>query len=193
MGKKTMMDKNMKQVLKVMVGSLNPVKVNAVRSAVATVFTDRLVECQGMAAPSGVADQPMTAGETRQGAVNRVAFCRADSHQGEKADLYVAIEGGVDQFEYGPATFAYVVIADHNRQIVGRSAILPLPGVVFEALQQGEELGDVMDRLFNTDNIKQKGGAIGLLTKGHATRESAYTQALILALAPFIYAELYTR
>jgi non-canonical (house-cleaning) NTP pyrophosphatase len=48
-----------------------------------------------------------------------------------------------------------------------------------------------MDRLFNTDNIKQKGGAIGLLTKGLATRESVYRQATLLALAPFVNPELY--
>ena len=49
-----------------------------------------------------------------------------------------------------------------------------------------------MDRLFNTDNVKQKQGAIGLLTHGLATRESVYRQAIILAMAPFIHPDLYT-
>jgi non-canonical (house-cleaning) NTP pyrophosphatase len=40
-------------------------------------------------------------------------------------------------------------------------------------------------------NIKQQGGAIGLVTNGHATRESAYTQAMVLAMAPFLHPELY--
>ena len=62
---------------------------------------------------------------------------------------------------------------------------------MYQALLAGEELGHVMDRLFNTNNIKQKGGAIGLLTNGHETRESNYTQALILAMAPFIHPELF--
>ena len=48
-----------------------------------------------------------------------------------------------------------------------------------------------MDRLFKTNNIKHKGGAIGLLTNGLETRESNYTQALILAMAPFLNPELY--
>jgi non-canonical (house-cleaning) NTP pyrophosphatase len=74
---------------------------------------------------------------------------------------------------------------------VFRSAILPLPKSVYRALEQGEELGTVMDQLFNTENIKQKGGAIGLLTNGRATRESNYTHALTLALAPFLHPELY--
>ncbi len=178
----------MKQkVIKIVVGSLNPVKVNAVRNAIAPLFEHCAIDCQGMHAPSGVADQPMTAAETRDGAINRVAYCQQHS----EADFYVAMEGGVDLFEHGASTFAYVVIADNHKQSVGRSANLPLPHNIYQALVEGEELGDVMDRVFNMKNIKQKGGAIGLLTNGHATRESTYTQALILAMAPFLHSDLY--
>lgn len=128
------------------------------------------------------------------GAENRVKYCRDKDRLAEtKADYYVAMEGGVDNFQYGPATFAYIAIANQDRISIGRSAILPLPNIVYKALLQGEELGDVMDRLFGTENIKQKGGAIGLLTKGNATRESNYTQAILLALAPFLNAELFLR
>jgi non-canonical (house-cleaning) NTP pyrophosphatase len=48
-----------------------------------------------------------------------------------------------------------------------------------------------MDRLFNTTNIKQAGGAIALLTHNAETRESSYRQALILAMAPLLHPELY--
>lgn len=174
-------------LITVVVGSKNPVKVNAVRTALASVFADSQIECEGQDAPSNVSDQPMTSTETRRGAINRVAFCQ----QHCQADFYVAIEGGVDLFEYGPATFAYIVITDGQRRSIGRSAILPLPPTVYQALQDGDELGPVMDKLFNTHNIKQKGGAIGLLTNGTATREDNYTQALILAMAPFLYGALY--
>ena len=50
-------------------------------------------------------------------------------------------------------------------------------------------LGDVMDEVFGTDNIKQKGGAIGLLTHNQLSRSSVYYQALILALIPFVNPE----
>lgn len=42
-----------------------------------------------------------------------------------------------------------------------------------------------MDEVFATENIKQKGGAISLLTQNQLTRSSVYQQALILALIPF--------
>lgn len=176
-----------KPTISVVVGSNNPVKINAAHAAIQRLFPANVVVCEGLNAPSGVADQPMTDAETRLGAVNRVAYCKR--HQ--DADYYVAIEGGVDNFVDGPATFAYVVIADNNQQSVGRSAQLPLPPLVYHALVQGEELGHVMDRLFNTENIKQKGGAIALLTKDQASRGSIYEQACLLAMAPFINAELY--
>ena len=150
-------------MIKIVVGSKNPVKINAAKAAICDIFSSDELECVGINAPSQVADQPMTVDETQLGAINRVKYCQ----QHTQADFYLAIEGGVDQFKYGPATFAYVAIA-------------------------GEELGDVMDRFFNTDNVKQKQGAIGLLTNGLATRESVYRQAILLAMAPFIHSDLYS-
>ncbi|OBT08399.1 inosine/xanthosine triphosphatase [Shewanella sp. UCD-FRSSP16_17] len=179
----------------IIVGSKNPVKVNAAKVAFSQYFPHHQIHCIGKHAPSLVADQPMTEQETKQGAINRVQFCQsedlANAMAETKADFYIAMEGGVDHFDHGPATFAYMAIIHQQQISIGRSALLPLPAQVYQSLQQGEELGHVMDRLFNTDNIKQKGGAIGLLTQGLATRESIYTQAIILAMAPFINAEIF--
>lgn len=174
-------------MIKIVVGSKNPVKISAVKTAICDALSLNEVECVSINAPSGIAEQPMTTEETQLGAINRVKYCQ----QHTQADFYVAIEGGVDQFEYGPATFAFVAIASKKNVSIGRSCNLPLPLVIYQALENGEELGHVMDRLFNTDNIKQKGGAIGLLTKGLATRESVYHQATLLAMAPFIHPDLY--
>lgn len=177
-----------KKNLKIIVGSLNPVKINAAKQAIMQFFELDNVDCIGINAPSSVSVQPMTSTETRLGAFNRIKYCQLNY----EADYYVAMEGGVDLLEDGPVTFAYIVVA-HKQQIsVGRSAILPLPITVYQALERGEELGPLMDRLFNTHNIKQKGGAIGLLTRGLATREGNYTQALILTLAPFLHSDLYS-
>jgi len=165
-------------IIKVIVGSKNPVKVNAATNAMKLLFPESQIETLSMDAPSGVPAQPMTDSDTRR-------------QRHTEADYYFAMEGGVDHFEFGPATFAYIAIAHQQRLSIGRGALLPLPMQVYQALEAGEELGHVMDRLFNTVNIKQKGGAIGLLTHGHATRESNYTQAIILAMAPFLNPEIY--
>jgi len=178
------------EMIKILVGSLNPVKINAVNNAFKSVFPTLNIKCTGSHAPSGVSDQPMTANETREGAINRAQFCKLSE---EIADYYVALEGGIDLTEDGPMTFAYFAILDSQHQSIGRSASLPLPHSVYESLKLGKELGDVMDELFNTTNVKQKGGAIGLLTNNNASRESIYTQALILALAPFLNRNLFNQ
>ncbi|WP_133012918.1 inosine/xanthosine triphosphatase [Marinomonas flavescens] len=178
-------------VIRIRVASKNPVKITAAHQAFSQVFPTHTIHCEGMETDSGVADQPMTESETRLGAQNRIRYCYAhDSNQEE--DYFVSMEGGVDDFEEGAATFAYVAIAGRDGKIhTGRSANLPLPTTVYLRLKNGEELGDVMDDLFQVDNIKQKGGAIGLLTNHRATRESVYTQAIILILSPILHPELY--
>ncbi|WP_213610759.1 inosine/xanthosine triphosphatase [Pseudoalteromonas sp.] len=179
----------MSQPIKIIVGSKNPVKINAAKHIFTMYFPEHVIECSGVHAPSNVPDQPLGEEQTHLGAQNRVNYCKAQ-HQ---ADYYVAMEGGAAQFSYGAATFAYVVIDNGSKQVTGRSSNLPLPGIFYKALLQGEELGDVLDKAFNTTNIKQQGGAIGLLTNHHATRESTYTQALTLAMAPFLNPTLYNQ
>ncbi|MBJ7538241.1 inosine/xanthosine triphosphatase [Marinomonas transparens] len=181
----------MPTTIRICVGSKNPVKIAAATQAFKTIFPDHMVQSVAVHAPSDVADQPMTEAETRLGAQNRVRYCAQQDTRNE-IDYFVAMEGGVDEFEEGAATFAYVaILSKEGKLITGRSANLPLPNKVFKRLQANEELGVVMDELFNTSNIKQKGGAIGLLTNHAATRESTYTQALLLALAPVLHPEYY--
>lgn len=177
----------MTQALKLCVASQNPVKINAAKEALQLVFPGADVESVGVNAPSLVAEQPMTEDETREGAENRLDFILKH----HSCDFAMAMEGGVDKFSFGAATFAYVAIGHGDKQSIGRSALLPIPDSVYQSLCNGEELGDVMDQLFNQHNIKQRGGAIGVLTQGLATRQSVYTQALILAMAPFMNPELY--
>lgn len=182
-----------KTVIRIVVASKNPVKVGAAYQAFNKAFPDHTIHCEEMHAPSGVADQPMTESETRLGAENRARFCLDQNtalSDDENADYFVAMEGGVDQFEEGAATFAYVTILDKTGKIAtNRSASLPLPKSIYDRLVAGEELGHVMDDVFDTVNIKQKGGAIGLFTNEAENRESIYTQALILCLAPFMHPE----
>lgn len=94
------------------------------------LFPEYQIETLSMDAPSGVPAQPMTDSDTRQGAVNRVNYCQRHT----EADYYFAMEGGVDHFEFGPATFAYIAIAHQQRLSIGRGALLPLPMQVYQAL-----------------------------------------------------------
>lgn len=167
---------------KVIVASLNPAKINAVKAAFNQAFPNIDYCFEGVSVESGVAEQPMSCFETKQGALNRVHNAKT---QVPNAEYYVGLEAGIE----GNSTFAWMII-DNNKQVgESRSSSLPLPPAVIAAVNQGKELGDVMDEQFNTNNIKQKGGAIGLLTNNLLTRSSVYQQALILALIPFLHSE----
>lgn len=165
---------------KIIVASLNPAKIHAVESAFTQAFPVMDFVFEGISVNSEVSDQPMSCIETKQGAINRVNNAKA-LHP--NAHYYVGLEAGIEN----SATFAWMII--DNGEMIGesRSSSLPLPTAVIAAVNQGKELGDVMDEQFNTDNIKQKGGAIGLLTNNLLTRSSVYQQALLLALIPFLH------
>ncbi|EJF9956430.1 inosine/xanthosine triphosphatase [Vibrio parahaemolyticus] len=163
---------------KVVIASLNPAKINAVKSAFQSAFPQQAFEFVGISVPSEVADQPMTNEETHRGAVNRVKNAKVEM---PTADFYVGLEAGIE----GNVTFAWMVIESDTHRGESRSASLMLPPEVLAQLADTNELGDVMDKVYGTENIKQKGGAISLLTQNQLTRSSVYHQALILALIPF--------
>lgn len=162
----------------VIVASLNPAKIKAVESAFVEVFPSQKFVFIGTSVDSGVSDQPMSSLETKLGAQNRVANAKKAI---PKADYYVGLEAGIE----GNATFAWMLIEGQGLHGESRSSSLMLPPKVLKLIEQGQELGDAMDTVYGTTNIKQKGGAIGILTHNLLSRSKVYHQALILALIPF--------
>jgi inosine/xanthosine triphosphatase len=173
------------EVLQVVVTSFNPVKIAAVEQAFLSQFPSAQTRIVPIGVDSGVADQPMSDDETRQGARNRVAAAKQTLPD---ADYWVGLEGGLDDFDGDLMAFAWMAVAGPGGRVSeSRSATLPLPPGVQALVADGLELGEANDRVFSTLNSKQAGGAYGLLTNGLMTRESIYTQTLILALIPFVH------
>lgn len=168
--------------MNVIIASQNPAKIAAVKSAFNLAFPNETFLFEGVSVSSNVPDQPMSCEETKQGAINRVNNAKKKRING---DYYVGLEAGIEHC----STFAWMIIDNGNIVGESRSSSLPLPPLIINDVTKGKELGDVMDEHFNTQNIKQKGGAIGLLTNNLLTRTSVYQQALILALIPFLHPE----
>jgi len=169
-------------MIKIIVASKNPVKINAVKIGFESMMKDKL-EVDGVSVPSGVSDQPLTDDETRIGSENRAN--NAKSTQPD-ADYWVGIEGGIDKLNGTLQTFGWITILSKKKQGQSRSATIPLPVEVEEGLKNGEELGDIQDRLFHKDNSKQNMGTSGILTNGVLDRLELYRHAMILALVPFV-------
>jgi inosine/xanthosine triphosphatase len=170
--------------MNIVVASENPVKIEATRVAFAALMPDASLQMIPVDVDSGVGDQPTSDAETRRGARNRAANARECSPE---ADFWVGLEGGIEVFEDQLMAFAWMAILGSNgNESRARSTTLPLPPSIRKLIAEVLELGEANDRVFSTANSKQGGGAFGLLTDGLYTRESIYTQTLVLALLPFV-------
>lgn len=168
--------------LKVVVASTNPVKLESVGLAFEACFKMPL-ELVATSVFSGVADQPMTDGETLQGARNRAANALVKIPDAHYA---VGLEGGVEGTADGLLSFAWIVVKTQTQESKGRTATLVLPQRVAVLVRQGVELGEANDRVFGVQNSKHNLGAVGLLTNGLIDRKKLYADAVVMALIPFI-------
>lgn len=173
--------------MKIAVASCNPVKIGAVQDAFLTCFSG-VDGVEGFSVPSGVPDQPIGDEMTRQGAENRVHELKTNY---PSYDCFVGIEGGIMERNGQIEAFAWVIIHSATQAGEARTASFCLPSPVVKLLKQGYELGDANDQVFKEHNSKQKGGAVGLLTRNKVDRRQLYSQAVILALVPFMNENLY--
>ena len=172
----------------VAVGSTNPVKIAAARAVISRVAPEANVE--GLQVASTVPDQPWGDEETARGARARALAARATLG----ADLGIGIEGGVVEDERGLRTCAWAaVVGPDGREGTGGSLAMPLPPSVAELVRRGLELGDAMDQVAGTHDVKRGPGAVGLLTAGLIDRQRAYEALITYALAPFVAAEYWTQ
>jgi len=176
--------------LKVLVGSLNPVKIEAVREVFAAHFA--VVEVEGYEVASGVAAMP-AGDDTFAGAENRVRSLLALNWERNLGAAYcVGLEGGMAEWHGRWLSFGVLCIGDAAGRLgFGVSPMYELPPGIIAALAGGEELGTVIDRLSGQHNTKQRGGAIGYLTQGRVDRRLLYAQGLEMALVPFLNPEMY--
>lgn len=176
--------------MKVIISSKNPVKISSIQRGFDKVFVHTDFEYIGISVSSDVSDQPMTAEETYQGALNRIKNAKIGY---PNADYYCGLEGGLELFDGQLYAFAWIIVED-NHGLIGkaRTSSFVLPNKITELIDQGMELGDADDIVFKDSNSKQKQGAVGILTHDIIDRAGYYTEAVVLALIPFVNKELFT-
>lgn len=163
------------------VGSGNPVKRLAVAATLDRLFGEGSFEVLSASADSGVSDQPISDEETLRGARNRAANAR---RKAPEADLWVGVEGGIEDTTDGMIAFAWVHALTAKTRGDGRTASFFLPPEVAKLVRQGVELGEADDRVFGRSNSKQKEGAIGILSGGVLDRAGLYEHGVLAALLP---------
>jgi len=183
---------NIISLMKVLVGSKNPVKVEAAKEAFSSYFKD--IDVEGIKVGSSVPDQPIDE-ETFEGAEYRAKVLKK---LGDKAKIgasfFVGIEGGVINVYSKWFGIGVVCIMDDKGNVgFGTSPMFELWPEAIEKVLEGVELGDVMAEITGDHEVKRKGGAVGFLTDGVVERKDLYISALKLALIPFLKEDLYSK
>jgi inosine/xanthosine triphosphatase len=166
-------------MMKIKVGTHNPLKVRATRNVMEKIYTN--VDVEGIEVDSGVGDQPIGLDETIQGAVNRARNAFLD------ADLSVGIESGLLAAPHsitGYLDLQWCAIYDGERITLGVSAGFEYPPVVVEEVLKGQEVGEVMDEVTGVEKLGQKTGAVSILTKGLLDRTENTEQCVLMAMIP---------
>ena len=171
--------------MKVLVGTKNPVKIEAVKDAFTKFFPSFEVISKD-AHPDRLA-QPFD-DEVFKGAYDRACALS----KGDIADYYVGIEGGIITLYNTSFLTSVVCIINNDGKIgFGIGPCVSMPQSFVDEMHSGIELGIIADRLSGKYNMKQQGGITEILTKGVTQRKDPTTQAVLRALVPFVNKELY--
>ncbi len=177
--------------MKIGIGSLNKVKVEAIKEVFAQypLFADAEFFPKGV--KPGVSSQPMGFEEILKGARNR-SFEACNGNE-----LGVGIEGGfvkVPETKTGYMLFEACAIFDGKQYHLGMTSGFEQPKEVMRLiLQKNLELSDAwrLAGLTEKKKIGEEEGTIGILTKGRINRKEYTKQAVMNALIHLEHPHLY--
>lgn len=178
--------------MKIIVGSKNPNKVDAVRDVFVGRFVDELHLVLGKEVSSGIDEQPLSLEVTIAGAVNRAK--NAFEHG---CDLSVGIEGGlvpVPSSHSGYMQTEACALYDGENIYLGLSGAFAMPKDVIESiLEKGINLSDAFRMHGYTEHeyVGYKEGAIGILSKGAMDRKRFTEDAVNMALVHYVSREFF--
>ena len=163
------------------VGSVNPVKVEAVRSVMERIFGQ--VRIFPYDVSSDVPEQPFGE-QTPEGAKNR-AKAAINGHT-----LSVGIEAGVFEMFGTLYDYQYCAILDkEGRFTIGTGSGFRYPDAVVGLVRKGMSVGQAMKEVYGENNVGKTMGAIGVLSKGLLDRKSLTEQSVLAAMLPRIWDE----
>ncbi|MFX0149520.1 MAG: DUF84 family protein [Candidatus Hodarchaeota archaeon] len=182
-------------MIKVLIVSNNPVKIQASREAFSCFFGNLSFDWLKVGDYSRNANQlkiqPIGEEETYRASRGRVKWART---QHAFFDYYVGIEGGIAAgFQEKPRIIVYCSVGSHSIITTVRGCEIPLPPIWYNQLLKTtqKELGDLVTKVSGISNIKQKQGAVGFLTNNVLKRVDIIKHGVIMALIPFLNPKLY--
>ena len=175
--------------MKILMGTKNPGKVQGAKEAFEKYFDN--IEIEGIKVSSEVGDQPINE-EILQGAQNRAKNLKRYAKENNiKADLYISSEAGITNLlgEWIDINLAVIESKD-GVQSTGISQGFPIPDKYIDEIRK-TELGKVMDKIFNGQELAKGKGGISYLTKGEVSRIDLTRNAFIMALTKYINGDIW--
>ncbi|HYM13217.1 MAG TPA: inosine/xanthosine triphosphatase [Bryobacterales bacterium] len=177
--------------MRIAAGTRRAPKLEALRATLAEIDAARKWEIEAFAVESGVRETPLSSEETRLGARRRVESLIAQlGSRHPRFDLYIGMEGGLASAGEQAWLENWVYVSDGARGYFGSGGAVPLPPPIIDAvLRGGRSLAEVIDELAGRADIRSQEGTWGILTGNRITRQHAFRDALVNALAPFLLSE----
>lgn len=168
-------------------------KVKGVQNAVAKLlrhFRVDHLQCtfETQRGESGVSEMPLSLEETLKGAQQRALSV---FEQG-KVDLSVGVEGGLFQIDTRVFLQSWTCVFDGNEFHYGGSGSIEIPQpLAHSVLQNGEMLGDAIDKYSHKVDVRSNQGTFGVLTDDLITREDSFELSAINAFIPYFNKKMY--
>ncbi|MDT5293748.1 MAG: inosine/xanthosine triphosphatase [Acidobacteriota bacterium] len=182
-------------------GSARSAKIMALRAACARVgeVDARWKRAELIARPveTDAPRMPLSDMQLMRGARGRAEAVRALlGGEGGRADFYVGLEGGFHSITFDGVrqTFlhGWAYVSDGGRGYFGHAPAVTVPAQIVARVERtGRELGDVIDEVAGSTDVRSREGAWGVISRGLLTRSMSFETALVAAFAPFYNARLY--
>lgn len=167
--------------MKVLIGTKNPGKIEGAKEAFKNYFDD--FEIEGILVSSDVSDQPVN-NEIYEGARNRVNnLMNYALENGIDAEYFLGVESGITNLLGKWVNINIAVIKDKNGyESWGTGPAFPVPDKYIDEILS-TELGKVMDRVFEQNDLRSGKGGINFITNEVVSRVDLTKYAFIMALS----------
>tara|TARA_Y100000310_G_C20422155_1_gene687178 strand:- start:286 stop:822 length:537 start_codon:yes stop_codon:yes gene_type:complete len=178
--------------MKINVGTKNAAKLSAVNEALKDYDLFKGFEIEGLKVSSEVSDQPKSALEINEGAMNRAR----NAFQG--CEYSFGIESGMEPDENvssGYVNYCVCAVYDGENFYLGRSNAFVVPkNIVDLVIKKDYDIAEACQELgIGEKNLGSEEGLIGILTNGRVTRKEQTAQSIKMAMAELENSDLYPK
>lgn len=170
--------------MKVLIGTKNPGKIQGAKEALENYFEN--FEIEGISVSSNVGEEPVN-NEIYEGARNRVDnLMKYAEDNNIDAEYFLGVESGITNLLGKWIIVNIAVIKDKNGyESWGTSPAFPVPDRYVEEIIS-TDLGKVMDKIFQENDLRSGKGGISFLTNGVISRIDQTKEAFVMALTQHI-------